>query len=295
MVMPNMRLKIKKYSKNKKEVIAAVSVAITLLLITLFSMAGNNALAKVSSGTMDTFTPAQGAIGGFFSGVKRNISGMFSYSENMKRIEDLKKENQQLKKEIIEMDMSKEDIRNFEELKKALNYVEITKPKSYVSARVVAKNDGNWYESFVISAGEKDGVEVESIVVTGDGLAGIVYEVSSNYSKAISLLNYKSAVSFKVLRKSDYMGVIRKNISVDSDKNVKGYLMGYMFDMEYDAVPGDILITSGLGMYPEGIPIGEIEQVIEDKRNLVKNIKVRPYVDFKNMDDVMIINPNRIE
>ena len=91
MVMPNMRLKIKKYSKNKKEVIAAVSVAITLLLITLFSMAGNNALAKVSSGTMDTFTPAQGAIGGFFSGVKRNISGMFSYSENMKRIEDLKK------------------------------------------------------------------------------------------------------------------------------------------------------------------------------------------------------------
>ncbi len=293
--MSNMKLKIKKYSKNKKEVIAAVSVAITLFLIALFSMSGNNALSKVTSGTMDALTPSERITGGLFSSIKKNISGMFSYKENIKQIEDLRKENQKLKKELIDMDILEEDLRSLEDLKNAINYVGITNPKSYVSASVVAKNDGNWYESFVIGAGEKDGVEIESIVVTGDGLAGIVYEISSNYSKAISLLNYKSAVSFKVLRKSDYMGVIRKNISVDSAKNVKGYLVGYMFDMEYDAVPGDILITSGLGMYPEGIPIGEIEQVIEDKKNLVKNIKVRPYVNFKKLDDVMIINPNRIE
>ena len=293
--MSNMKFKIKKYSENKKEVIAAVSVAITLFLIILFSMSGNKALSKVTSGTMDAVSPSEAITGGLFSSIKRNISGILSYKENMKHIEDLSKENQKLKKELIDMDILEEDLRSLEDLKNALNYVGVTNPKSYVSASVVAKNDGNWYESFVISAGEKDGVEIESIVVTGDGLAGIVYEVSSNYSKAISLLNYKSAVSFKVLRKSDYMGVIRKNISVDSARNVKGYLMGYMFDMEYDVVPGDILITSGLGMYPEGIPIGEIEQVMEDKKNLVKNIKVRPYVNFKKLDDVMVITPNRIE
>ena len=62
-----------------------------------------------------------------------------------------------------------------------------------------------------------------------------------------------------------------------------------MFDSQYDVLPGDVVTTSGLGLYPEGIVIGKVEKVIEDKNNSLKYVVVKPNVDFKNIDDVMII------
>lgn len=283
-----------KKKKAGKEMIAIVAIAIILILIISFSLAGSAAARFMSSMGIEVFSPMEKMAGGFFSGISSNANGIFSYGKNMKELERLKKENQELKKQVIELDLSQEELMELADLKRSLNYVQNVPVKSYVSSKVIAKNDGNMYESFVIDAGSNDGIENESIVLTGDGLAGIVYEVSKNYSKAISIINYKSAVSFKVLRKPDYMGVIRKNITVDTFEDSEGFLVGYMFDMDYDVSPGDILVTSGLGMYTEGIPIGEIQQVEEDKKSLVKNVKVKPYVDFKNIDKVMVVSPERI-
>ena len=67
-----------------------------------------------------------------------------------------------------------------------------------------------------------------------------------------------------------------------------------MFDTSYEVLPGDIVTTSGLGVYPEGIPIGEVDKVIDDKDKSMKFVIVKPYVDFKNVDDVTIIEPRNI-
>ena len=64
-----------------------------------------------------------------------------------------------------------------------------------------------------------------------------------------------------------------------------------MFDSSYDVLPGDTLITSGLGLYPEGIPIGKVDKVIDDKDKSLKYVVIKPYVDFKNIDDVIVIEP----
>jgi rod shape-determining protein MreC len=68
-----------------------------------------------------------------------------------------------------------------------------------------------------------------------------------------------------------------------------------MFDSSYDVIPGDVLLTSGLGLYPESIPIGEIEKVIDDKNKGLKYVVVKPYADFKNIDDVVVIQPRNIK
>ena len=67
-----------------------------------------------------------------------------------------------------------------------------------------------------------------------------------------------------------------------------------MFDTSYDVLPGDVVVTSGLGIYPKGIPIGEIDKVIDDKNKSMKYVVVKPYADFKNIDDVKIIEPRNI-
>ncbi len=68
-----------------------------------------------------------------------------------------------------------------------------------------------------------------------------------------------------------------------------------MFDSSYDVVQGDVVVTSGLGIFPEGIPIGEVEKVIDDKNNSLKYVVVKPYVNFKNIDDVVVVEPRNIE
>ena len=156
----------------------------------------------------------------------------------------------------------------------------------------MGKNDGNYYTSFTISAGKNQNVQKDGIVLTGKGLVGRIYEVSDNYSKAISILDSKSSVSFQVLREERYTGIASQNVTMDYEyKDFEGYIKGYLFDINYKVLPGDIIITSGLGLYPKGIPIGSIDKIIEDKNNLLKYVKIKPYVNLKKIDKVMILNP----
>ena len=212
---------------------------------------------------------------------------------NLRIFED---ENEKLKEEVIALNNKLDDVQSLDSLKKALNYIDEKYQAKSISTSVVGKNDGNWYDSFVIGAGRKQGVKDDSIVINGNGLVGIVYEVSDNYSKAISLLDTKSSVSFKLLKDSNLKGVITQNSTLDDKENYKnkGYLYGYMFDSSYNVLPGDVVTTSGLGLYPEGIPIGEVDKVIDDKNKSMKFVVVKPYVNFKNIDDVTIVEPRNI-
>ncbi|OPJ55529.1 rod shape-determining protein MreC [Alkalithermobacter paradoxus] len=285
----------KKENKTNKEVIAFVSIAITLIIVIGISATrgSTNPLSKI---ILDTTSSISRGLNKAFSTLEENVVGIINYRKNLQVIESMRSENQELKQKIIEIDLRRSELESLSNLKRSLNYVEDSYEKKYISASVVSKNDGNWYNSFTISAGRKDGVKNNSIVISGDGLVGIIYEVSNNYSKAISIINNKSAVSFEVLRKPEYTGVLSQNISLDSDEKFEeGHIKGYLFDEEYEVVAGDIIITSGIGLYPKGIPIGQVDKVIEDRNSLLKYISVKPYANFKNLDKVLVVPPRVLE
>lgn len=292
-----------RFDKNKKEkkinlkVIATGVVAITLIGIVGISIgrySGNNPIGDKF--VLDIIEPIGKNLNNGFTFLKDNIKDIINYKNNSKKVDSLQDENEKLKEEIIALNNQLDDVQSLDSLKKALNYIDEKYQAKSISASVVGKNDGNWYDSFIIGAGKNQGVKEESIVTNGNGLVGIVYEVSDNYSKAISLLDTKSSVSFKLLKDSNFKGVITQNSTLDDKENYKnkGYLCGYMFDSSYNVLPGDVITTSGLGVYPEGIPIGEVDKVIDDKNKSMKYVVVKPYVNFKNIDDVIIIEPRNI-
>ena len=292
-----------RFDKNKKEkkinfkVIATGVVAITLIGIVGISIGrygGNNPIGDKF--VLDIIEPIGKNLNSGFTFLRDNFKDIINYKSNSKKLESLQDENEKLKEEVIALNNKLDDVQSLDSLKKALNYIDEKYQAKSISANVVGKNDGNWYDSFIIGAGKNQGVKEESIVTNGNGLVGIVYEVSDNYSKAISLLDTKSSVSFKLLKDSNFKGVITQNSTLDDKENYKnkGYLCGYMFDSSYNVLPGDVITTSGLGVYPEGIPIGEVDKVIDDKNKSMKYVVVKPYVNFKNIDDVTIIEPRNI-
>ncbi len=294
-------MKFENNNKNKKKVnfkvIATGVVAITLIGIVGMSIGrsgGSNPLgANVG---MTAISTIGSSINSGFTFIKSGFENVINFQKNAKKAESLEKENSRLQQEVIDLQNKLDDVQSLQSLKAALNFVDEKYVAKTLSAKVVSKNDGNWYSSFVVSAGSKDGVKKDSLVMNGNGLVGIVYEVSENYCKVISLLDTKSSVSFKLAKNSEFKGIITygENIDEKTDYRDSGLLQGYMFDSNYDVLPGDVVTTSGLGLFPEGIVIGKVGKVIEDKNNSLKYVIVKPNVDFKNIDDVVIVEPRNI-
>ena len=289
-------------NKNEKKKINVKVIATGVVAITLIGIVGIS-IGKFSSGSpvnlgvaSDAITSVGKGINDGFSFIKNGFKDVANFKDNSKKVKKLEEENEKLKKDMIALNAKLDKTESLEELKKTLNFVQEEYKATSISASVVGKNDGNWYESFVIGAGKNSGVKKESIVMNGSGLVGIVYEVSNNYSKAISLLDSKASVSFKLAKDANAKGTITQNTTLDNKDsyNSKGYLQGYTFDSSYNVIQGDIITTSGLGFFPDGIPIGEVEKVVDDKDKSLKYVVVKPYVDFKNINDVVVIEPRNI-
>ena len=290
-------MKFEKNNKNKKKVnfkvIATGVVAITLIGIVAMSIGGRTVGSNVG---MTAISTIGSTINSGFTFIKSGFENIINFQKNAEKAESLEKENSKLQQEVIDLQNKLDDVQSLQSLKAALNFVDEKYVAKTLSAKVVSKNDGNWYSTFVVSAGSEDGVKKDSLVMNGSGLVGIVYEVSENYCKVISLLDTKSSVSFKLAKNSEFKGIITygENIDEEADYRDQGLLQGYMFDSTYDVLPGDVVTTSGLGLFPEGIVIGKVEKVIEDKNNSLKYVIVKPNVDFKNIDDVVIVEPRNI-
>ena len=176
-----------RFDKNKKEkkinfkVIATGVVAITLIGIVGISIGrygGNNPIGDKF--VLDIIEPIGKNLNSGFTFLRDNFKDIINYKSNSKKLESLQDENEKLKEEVIALNNKLDDVQSLDSLKKALNYIDENYQAKSISTSVVGKNDGNWYDSFVIGAGRKQGVKDDSIVINGNGLVGIVYEVSDN-------------------------------------------------------------------------------------------------------------------
>lgn len=272
--------------KYKNRMIVAF-VAIILIVIIGITAAERAALTKGENIVGNIVFPVQK----FFFSIGDGVSNFF---ESITNIGSLKKENEELKLKVAQLE---EQNRMYENLIGQSEYLirekELMENTKYnlISAQVVGKEPGNWFNRFVIDKGEKDGVKKGDIVIqavdSGDdviieGVVGRVLEVGDNWAKVISIIDENSNISFKVIRTQEG-GIL--------SGGAEGQLSGYMFDSEADVIKGDKLFTSGIGgVYKADLYIGEVSNVIKEDENLTKKVEVIPAVDFKKVYRVFVIS-----
>lgn len=154
-----------------------------------------------------------------------------------------------------------------------------------IGANVISKEAGNWYKVFKIDQGRRNNVVANSVILANGGLVGHVDESTDLVSKVISIIDSRSAVSAKVVRTGD-VGIVKGDIELSNEG-----LCILEINSESEVVKGDQLITSHLSsIYPPGILIGTVEEVIAGNNDLVHYAHVRPVVDFKHLEEVLVIN-----
>lgn len=134
-----------------------------------------------------------------------------------------------------------------------------------------------------LDKGEKDGIRREMGVIDGNGIVGIVFQTSANYSVVIPVLNSKSSISCKIKR-SDYFGFLKWEGGSSQYAMVKDMPRHSLFSL------GDTIVTSGhSAVFPGGIPVGTVEDIADSHDGLSYLIKVKLFTDFGRLNDVRVI------
>ncbi|MBR0410117.1 MAG: rod shape-determining protein MreC [Eubacterium sp.] len=192
------------------------------------------------------------------------------------RVEELQDENSRLATGQAELS----ELRGLLQLDQA--YTDYNK----VGARVISNGGGNWYETFLIDKGKKDGITVNMNVLAGNGLVGIVTEVGSNYAKVRSIIEDDSRVSAMVLNSKDTCIVKGNTGTIFKD----GTIDVIYISKDARINEGEELVTSHISSkYLPGLRIGTVSNILTDTSNLTKSAKVTPVVDFQHLQNVLVI------
>ena len=153
----------------------------------------------------------------------------------------------------------------------------------YIAARVVNNTVNESKNYIVINKGSSDGIEPDMGVLSPDGVAGVVVNVSSHYAVVISLLHEYSTINVQLA-------------DGDNIANLKWETGNYHYGMLRDISThvnlhrGDTVVTSSLSyIFPEGIPAGVVEEMIPSPSGDMNSAKVRFVTNFATLRNVYVI------
>lgn len=278
---PIIKKKGEKFTLPGKYLLFILTILCTVLIVLTFNT--NFLSAPISAVGGFLITPLQ-------DGISKAGSWINTRSEELVQIRSLISENEELKAQIDELTMEniklqqdRYELTNLRELYDLdAQYDDFDK----VGARIIAKDSGNWFHSFVIDKGAEDGLVIDMNVLAGSGLVGRIIDVGPNWSKVMAIIDDTSNTSGMVLSTSDNL-IVCGDLELYADGVIS---FEKLVDSADRVVEGDKIVTSNVSdKYLPGILIGYISSINVDSNNLTKSGLITPAVDFEHLEEVLVI------
>lgn len=150
-----------------------------------------------------------------------------------------------------------------------------------IAAEVVGTGNANFEQTIELNRGTDDGVVVGEPVVASGGLVGAVSAVSSRVA-TVTLLDDPS---FTVGVRAEPSLVVGAAVGEGQGNALQ------VVDVNVgEAVKsGDWLVTSGLDVFPPGIPVGKVIAVSSPAGALQQEISMEPLADLGNLQFVRVL------
>ncbi|MCJ7646290.1 rod shape-determining protein MreC [bacterium] len=214
--------------------------------------------------------------------------------EDVSRLVSAREENKLLKERLNsllrEREKLQETISENERLKRILDYQEEA-PYELVSARVIGWSPSLFSSALLIDKGINQGIKKDAPVVAwqeagnpldnGMAVVGRIIESNPDMSKVLLITDSNSELAVMVQRSRE-KGVI-------AGTGNRFLLLRYLSPTA-DLEVGDLIITSGMGrMFPTGLVIGSVEEVLTGVGGLEKRARVVSRLNMNRLEDVQII------
>jgi len=217
--------------------------------------------------------------------VSAAVSGYFSSIANLRSAQD---ENTRLKQQVEELQLQIESSKGLTEenqrLKSLLDFKDQSKLK-VLPARIIGRDPSIWFDSSIINRGSLDGVKLNMPVVANGGLVGRVTAVSPLTSQVDLVTRDKSGLGAVIgeIGTSTALGVVTGTSKRD------------LLEMKYvpgttDVQVGQPVFTTGQdGIYPPGIKVGDIVQIISGSATTPHQIFIQPAAKLGSMQEVGVL------
>lgn len=260
----------------------AIGVIITIIILILLVFLSNLKIEKISY-IENAFSKIVMPIQSGFTYIKNKIQGNNDYFTNM---DNLKKENNELKQKNNEMSEKLRQLEMIESenktLKEYLNLSDQYKQYRTVPAYIINKDISNYSKIFVINAGSKSGIEKNMTVIAAEGLVGHVISVTDDTAKVQTILDSSNVVSATLENSGD---TVACRGMIENRKLKATYV-----STTTTLTQGEKIYSSGMGgIYPKGIYIGTIKEIVDTKNITDRYFMIETAVDFENLETVLVI------
>ena len=151
-------------------------------------------------------------------------------------------------------------------------------------AEILTTETDIYRQQVVINQGQSDGVYVGQPIIDEKGVVGQVIAVGETSSRVLLLSDVTHSIPVQVLRND--VRVIASGTGRSDE------LMLDNVPRSVDILKGDLLVTSGLGgRFPEGYPVGIVENVSRDASNYFVTVNVRPLASLERLRYVLLLWP----
>ena len=213
-----------------------------------------------------------------------SVSGVFSRTWNgIGEIFRARAENVELRTQVRGLQQKVDTLTEIEienaRLRQLLEFREKLKG-SVVTARVIGYDAAAMARTLVIDRGESDGVVKGAAVIVPEGIVGQVFVASANAARVLLVTDHNSGVD-AVVQRSRVRGIVQGTPD-------GGCQLKYVKRTD-DLQVGDTLVTSGLdGIFPKGLPIGEIATIDRRGQGLFQAAEVKPRFTQRDLEEVLV-------
>lgn len=183
-----------------------------------------------------------------------------------------------LQTEIIQL---QQQINESKVLYALLDFARENPENQYIACSVIGRDPSPFLHYIIINHGSDDGIKRGMPVVTQNGLVGTIDAVTAGASRVL-LINDPGSVVNVVLEST--------NTEVTMSGSVTGDIKISFIPQDLQVIPGEVVLTSGLGgRYPANIMVGQLTSIQQENNALFQNATVQPVVDFSNLSVVLVI------
>ncbi len=261
-------------------VVAAVLIAVSL------SLSGGSSVGQNVTNTI--LQPVRSGVAAITRQAERLYNYIYGY-------EALEAENRALKEQIAEMEQQAFSAAEYERenarLRELLNLRSDYEDYTFVPAYITGWDSTSWRSSFTIGKGSGSGLELGMCAVTEYGeVVGLITSIGTNWATVTTLLDSNLQLSAQISG-SGYTGVTKGTLQTGGSGDLR---------LEYlaaDAVikTGDLVLTSGSGLYPKGLTIGHITSFGLSEGGTSRYAEVDASASFDNLEQVFLITDYTVD
>lgn len=268
------------YRNKKTGIIGIIITIIILILVVILSNIDIKNMSYIENAFNSLVMPIQNGLTYLKNKVEGNNSFFDDISNLQKENEELKTKNSQLEQSLRELEILKAEN---ETLKEYVNLKDKYQDYNTIPADVINRDISNYSSTIVINVGSDDGIKEEMTVIADSGLVGHVVSVTNNTAKVQTIVDTASAVTATISTTED-------TIVVQGTLEDKQALRATFIPTDAVVLQGDSVETSGIGgIYPKGIHIGTIREVVNTNNITDRYAMVDTAVNFDKLNTVLVI------